>query len=195
MYQIYQTDGWVLGGVEVSEASRFLDIFTGEFGLVRGLAQGVRKLNSKLRYGLQDYSYGKISLVKGKLFWRVVGIEKSDDFNWLREDKEVFQLICRIFSLLKRMVKGEEKDRVIFDEINSAFRFIGANKLSKNELLGSEVILVFRILQKLGYVGRDDQLNYLADFSEWRRDTLKIDSQTKTLALKQINSSLAHSHL
>jgi DNA repair protein RecO len=195
MYHIYQTTGWILGGINIGEANRFLDIFTSELGLVRGVAQGVRKLNSKLRYGLQDYSFSKISLVKGKLVWRIVGVEKSEDFNWIYDDKKVFQLVCRIFSLLKRLIKGEEQDSAIFEDLNQAIRFMGENKLLKDQLLSLEIILVFRILQKLGYVGRDERFDHLADFSSWEAGVLDINDATRSVILKQINNSLAHSHL
>lgn len=195
MYHIYQTNGWILGSVNIGEANRFLDIFTSELGLVRGLAQGVRKINSKLRYGLQDYSFSKVSLVKGRLSWRVVNVERIDDFNWIYEDKKAFSLVCRIFSLLKRMLSGEEKDSVIFDDINNAIRLMEEDGLSEEEFRALEIVLVFRILQKLGYVGRDSRFDYLADFYDWKADFLKIDDVTRSILLKQINNSLAHSHL
>jgi DNA repair protein RecO len=195
MYHIYQTTGWILGGINVGEANRFIDIFTSELGLVRGIAQGVRKLNSKLRYGLQDYSFGKISLVKGKLVWRIVGVEKSEEFNWIYKDKKVFQLVCRIFSLLKRLIRGEEQDRAVFEDLDQVIRFMGENKLSKEQLLSLEIILVFRILQKLGYVGRDGRFDHLVDFIKWETGVLEIDDTTRSVILKQINNSLAHSHL
>ncbi len=195
MYHIYQTNGWILGSVNVGEANRFLDIFTSELGLVRGMAQGVRKLQSKLRYGLQDYSYSKISMVKGKEIWRIVNVERVDEFNWIYENKKVFQLVCRIFSLLKRLIKGEEKDMAVFEDLNRAIKFMGGNILTKDMLSAVEIILVFRILQKLGYVGRDERFNYLADFSDWDIYLIKINGGTRSDLLAQINSSLAHSHL
>ena len=195
MYHIYQTDGWILGGVNVGEANRFLDLFTSELGLVRAMAQGVRKLNSKLRYGLQDYFFVRVSLVRGRDFWRIMNVERLNDFNWIYKDREIFRMICRIFSLLRRLVIGEGNDAVIFEDINLAIKLIDENDLSRDEKRAIEVILVFRILQRLGYVGRDSRLNYLADFSRWEVPLFKIDNLTRSLVLKQINSSLMHSHL
>ncbi len=195
MYHIYQTEGWVLASKNVGEANRFLDLFTFDLGLIRAMAQSVRKINSKLRYGLQDYSFGKISLVKGRDFWRIVNVQRLDDFNSIYKDKEIFQMVCRIFALLKRLIRGEEKDGRIFEDINGAIGLIGENRLSRLELGILEIILVFRILQKLGYVPREKRLNYLADFFVWEIDLLKVDDITKSLALKQINNSLMHSHL
>ncbi len=195
MYHIYQTNGWIVGSINVGEANRFLDIFTSELGLVRGMAQGVRKINSKLRYSLQDYTFGKISLVKGKQFWRIISAEKIDDYNSIYEDKNKFQLMCRIFSLLKRLIKGEESDPAVFEDVNEAMLLLGHNDLSKEAQSALEIILVFRILQKLGYVGRDVELDSLADFLDWETAKLTLDDKIRSSLLKQINNSLAHSHL
>lgn len=195
MYHLYQTKGWILGSMNVGEANRFLDIFTSELGLVSGMAQGVRRLDSKLRYGLQDYSFSKISLVKGRLFWRIVNVEKIDEFNWVYEDKKVLKMVCRVFSLIKRLIRGEEKDAVVFEDINRAIRMAGNGNSSKDALFTLEMILVFRILHKLGYVGRDERFNHLTDFSEWNAGLLEISNENRASLLRQINSSIAHSHL
>ncbi len=195
MYRVYQTEGWILGSMEIGEANRFLDIFTADFGLVRGMAQGVRKIDSKLRYGLQDYSFGKVSLVRGKQFWRIVGAERLDHFDEIYKDKRKFRLVCRIFSLLKRLISGEEQDMAVFADINAAIKFLSQNEISNEALSALEIVLVFRILQKLGYVGDSGDLDELAAFSDWHPDRLVQDGDKRSRLLKQINYSLAHSHL
>ena len=194
-YHIYKTEGWVIHSADVGEADRFVDIFSSEFGLIRAMARGVRKLDSKLRYGLQDYSFGNIYLVKGREIWRVVNVEKLDYLDRVFRDREVLKMIGRIFSLLRRLIKGEEKDRAVFDDVKSAIKLISETSLSRNDLRQMEVILVFRILQRLGYIGRDGRVDYLADFSGWDLKILKIDDLTRVAAVLQINRSISHSHL
>ena len=76
LHHIYHTEGFVLSGQSVGEANKYFRIFTKDFGMVGAMAQGIRLLQSKLRYSLQDYSYSKISLVRGKQVWRIVGAIK-----------------------------------------------------------------------------------------------------------------------
>ena len=83
LHHIYHTEGFVLSGQSVGEANKYFRIFTKDFGMVGAMAQGIRLLQSKLRYSLQDYSYSKISLVRGKQVWRIVGAIKEKIFTSL----------------------------------------------------------------------------------------------------------------
>ena len=79
MYHIHHTEGIILGSKNFGEAGRYYFIFTRDLGMIYASAQGVRKMSSKLRYILQDFSYIKIDLVKGKDFWRVASASKTNN--------------------------------------------------------------------------------------------------------------------
>jgi len=108
MYTIYHTEGIVLGGAPVGEASKILYIFTRDFGLVSAHTRSLRELKSKLRYGLQDFSYTHIDLIRGKGGWRVTSAIPIDNLSLAPIRIDYFELISRVFSLVRRLVKGEE---------------------------------------------------------------------------------------
>ena len=195
MYHIYQTEGWVLGGINVGEANRYIDIFTRELGLVRGVAQGVRKLQSKLKFGLQDLTYGKFSLVKGREVWRIVGAEALTDFENTKHNKEKLALLAKIFLLVDRLIKGERKDAELFDDIYNAFKLVYRENLSSGEVDGLELVLVYRILHNLGYVSYDSSSASVIEVKDWNIKFLNIDKILRVKLLKQINEAIAHSHL
>ena len=192
-YRIYQTEAWVLGGIDVKEDSRFIDMFTQDLGLVRGFAQGVRKLRSKLRYGLRDFSRVNISLVKGREIWRIVGVEVIDRINRSSHEEDL-EIIARIFSLMRRLIKGEEKDMVLYYDINAAIDYLTKSDLTKVEIKKVEIVIVYRILHKLGYIPDTAELNFLLQKS-WCQELISFNDEFSSLALRQINSSLAYSHL
>ncbi|MBI3633608.1 MAG: DNA repair protein RecO [Candidatus Vogelbacteria bacterium] len=179
----------------MGESNRYLDLFTEDFGLVRGIAQGVRKLESKLRYGLQDLSYSKLSLVKGREVWRIVNVEKLNVFDQIVKDKKRVELTSRIFSLVRRLVRGEEKDSELFNDVNSALFLMATNDLVDKDLKNFEAVLVYRILHRLGYIPESLQLSPVVIFDEWRLESFNIDSYVRTAMVRQINDSLLHSHL
>jgi recombinational DNA repair protein (RecF pathway) len=72
MYTIHRTEGYVLKSSSQGEANRRIDLLTKELGLIRGTAQGVRYLKSKLRYSLTDFARVDIALVRGKDTWRTL---------------------------------------------------------------------------------------------------------------------------
>jgi recombinational DNA repair protein (RecF pathway) len=152
-------------------------------------------LQSKLKFGLQDLSFGKFSLVKGREVWRIVGAEESQVFEEIKKDKERLALTAKIFSLIDRLIKGERKDTELFDDIYNAFILINKEELSSDEFSGLELILVYRILHDLGYVSYDSSSAQLVEFKEWERGFLNVDKSLRAKLLKQINDAIAHSHL
>ena len=78
MHHMYHTEGIILGSRNYDEAGKYYSIFTRDLGMIQASAQGVRKMSSKLRFILQDYSYVKVDLVKGKDFWRVTSASKTN---------------------------------------------------------------------------------------------------------------------
>ena len=113
MYSKYHTEGLVLGSINIGEANKYVMLFTKEMGLLYASAQGLREVQSKLRYSLQDLSRSKIELVSGRGGWRVVSAEELVGYAALfREHKNMdsFGAGVRICRLLKRLLKGEERN-------------------------------------------------------------------------------------
>src|SRR5947207_241148 len=108
-HHIYQTDGFILASFDRGEANRYFHIFTRDLGMIQATAQGVRLIESKLRYSLQDYSLSHLSLVRGKDVWRITSASKL--FNLHEEfGREQFTVFARVFSLLRRLIAGEAKN-------------------------------------------------------------------------------------
>ncbi len=77
MHHIYHTEGIILGSKNYGETGKYYSIFTRDLGMVYASAQGVRKISSKFRYVLQDFSYVKVDLVRGRDFWRVTSASEN----------------------------------------------------------------------------------------------------------------------
>lgn len=134
-YAIYSTRGFILGSTPSGEASKIYLIYTEDFGLVRARAQSVRLLTSKLRYNLEDYSFGTFSLVKGREIWRLTGAEKLDSSGSLSPTR------ARVLNLVKRLVQGEEKNEKLWKALLL---------LTEKEM--KEPLILVYILDALGYL-------------------------------------------
>ena len=107
MHHIYHTEGIILGSGNFGETGKYYAIFTRDLGMIYASAQGVRKMSSKLRFVLQDFAYLKIDLVKGKDFWRITNVSKTNKLEKLGSP-EVFGVFTNIAKLLKRLLSGED---------------------------------------------------------------------------------------
>jgi recombinational DNA repair protein (RecF pathway) len=193
-YTIHQTSAYILKSSPHLEANRRIDLLTKDLGLIRGTAQGIRLLKSKLRYTLTDFSRVDVSLVRGKDTWRIVNASKSKDL-YYELTPEIRQIFLKLFSLVDRLIKGEMIDPHIYDLIREAEIYSSDNHdLTKEELNGMEIFLVFRLLNLLGYVGQGELLSKFQHI-ELSRNVLKDVLNSKKEIITVVNYALRESGL
>lgn len=194
-YHIYKTEGFVVGSVPVGEANRLISVYTEELGLVRGMAQGVRNLRSKLKHSLQDLFYTKISFVRGRDMWRIVNAERlslvGDEI--LTGDKKVF--LAKLALLIRRFVKGEGRDEELFENLKSGLAFLKENELTEAEMKKFELIFVLRFFGHLGYGPYESHFNEVLTFTDWSSERLSLADGKESLILSIINRAMQESHL
>lgn len=194
-HHIYHTEGFILGSTAFGEANRHFKILTKDFGLIQASAQGVRFLKSKLRYSLQDFSFCELSVVRGREFWRITGASKK--FN-LREasgiSTEASLVFVRVFALLGRLLRGEEKNLELYSHIESAAFFLRndnlSSRLSSNLIRNFEYVLVLRILSRLGYLGISPDSLAFVESLHWNEELLIRMSRAVPMVIREINNSL-----
>jgi hypothetical protein len=219
MHTILETDCFILKGTPSAEANKQLDLFTREFGLIRATAQGVRYLKSKLRYSLTDFSYTRISLIRGREYWRVTTASKIGDVSTEVSYREARETLFRIFALLRRLLQGEEAHPELFTLVENVFtllkdvsleRYAKENlsledmfktpeELFKKDMIehlsSIEELTVLRILSLLGYVKDDSALRPFAEGDAYDKELLAQARASRKLIVAEINRALAASSL
>jgi DNA repair protein RecO (recombination protein O) len=195
MHHIYHTNSLILSSRNRGEANRMLTLLTREMGLVHAAAQGIRLNKSKLRYALSDYAYAKVDLVRGKELWRVTSATPVESFSTIRRTPNGIKLLASISKLLRRLVQGEaEFHESVFDDTLAAYRFLETGTPDAHTFEVVELVLVLRILKKLGYISDN---KFADEYTQDAFDPLTIDYarfEKKTI-LFEINRALHESHL
>lgn len=192
MYKIFHTEGFIISSKPRKEADKFILIFTRDFGMIWAQAQGIRKLSSKLRFSLQDFSYVRVDLVRGREIWRITNATKIRSFNNIVQDPQAFKVLLNISKLLKRLINGEEKNEALFNHLIETLSFLNKEHLMTDELKDLELIIVLRILHHLGYIG--DTGTAITSLLVDRSLLESIRPQRKSI-LAEINRSLRESQL
>lgn len=148
-YSIYTTEALVCGTFNRNTADCSYLLFTRELGMLYADARSVREERSRQRYALQDFSLVRVSLVKGKLGWKVGSIESLKNFYSQAIDKSARGSAVSIFRLLRRFLKGEEVAKDIFD-LSKVSLDILKDRLPERTFV--EEVIQLRILALLGYV-------------------------------------------
>ena len=199
-YSIYNTTGIILSSFDIGEANKFFWIFTRELGLVKATAQSVRKIESKNRYGLQDFSISNISLVRGKDIWRITNVISQENIFFFFERRrrtsadQKFEFVANVFSLLTQLLQGEEKNEKLFDLIRNSIEFLKENKFEEKDLENLELLTKIRILYNLGHFNKNKFTEFLKDDS-FNENLIQKISLVKKVAEKEIQKAMEETQL
>ncbi len=160
MYHIYTTEAIVIGSAPRGETSMMVRLLTPEMGLIYAHAQAIRAPQAKLRAALQDFTYTRADLVRGKGGWRVIGARALAGMTPLFRDearREAGGLAARLALLVRRLVRGEAPNEALFYELMRAYALLreGTAGTSPETLASFEALVVMRMLRSLGYWADD----------------------------------------
>ncbi len=159
MYHVHTTDAYILERNPHGEANALITLFTREFGRIQAVAQGVRKGVSKLNPSLQEYSRVRVSLVRGREWWRVVSVGGCTSlFACTKNDEERLRVVVNSSKLLGRLVQGEEGNEALFDAFTEVMHLLADRSNTREVISALEIILVLRVLYHLGYVSKTDDI-------------------------------------
>lgn len=192
-HHIYQTEAFVIDSNSYREADKIITLFTKELGLLQARAIGVRLLQSKLRYSLQDFSYAKVSLVRGRELWRLTSAGSA--YNIVSKISPESFVFARALSLIKRLVHGEEKNENLWSILFNALNFLKGEEASKINPEYIEWVLVLRILHALGYVAPNAMTEPFLKDLEWSPALIESAPGSKKSILLSINEALKQSQL
>lgn len=184
MHHVYTTKAFVVHSSPHGESGKFLLLFTKDFGMIGATAQGIRLIQSKLRYHVQDSSYSNISVVRGKEVWRLTGAQELDGYK-----NSLLQL--KVLKLLRRLIPGEEKNENIFSIIETLY----SSDIEEGDYDTVETITVLRLLYELGYIKQDEEIGVFLINHLINKELIQQFQKVKVRAIKMINESLKQSQL
>jgi recombinational DNA repair protein (RecF pathway) len=193
-YHVYHTEALIIGGHGSGEGDRLLFCYTRELGLVFAHAKSLREHRSRLRYALQTFAHAQIDLIHGKSGWKLISARPIDSFSdvWCHPAKR--RLLAQHTSLMRRLIQGEERHALLFDEILAGLEFLrGLDPRAK--LTSLELLLVVRLLAHLGYWGEDHLSASLVSETGYSNELLLRAEALRPLLLEEVNTALSASQL
>lgn len=134
----YRTKGFILKRKDIGEADQIFTIFTEDFGKLEILGKAIRKIKSKLKSGTHLFTLSDIEFIQGKTYKILTDAITIEDFSNIKKDLKRLRIPFVISEILDGLVKGEEKDRAIWNLLNKTFQ-----KLNKPSLSIKECWLIF----------------------------------------------------
>lgn len=185
MHHIHKTRALVLSSRNLREADKQLNLLTEELGFLKVIAQGIRKMESKLRPSIQDFSVCDVAVVSGRAGWRLTNASSVHSLFYELDNKNLFQSLQRSFDLIEKLVLGESPDDSLFQVVVDFSEFVVENQnkiLHQSQVDNLESVLILNILNRLGYL----DVKGLDDFID-KKLSLELIESIDTEQRKRIN--------
>lgn len=193
MNHVYSTTAFVLKSFPISESNKKLVLLSRDFGVMRVNAQAVRKMESKLRPMIQDYSRAEFSVVRGNQGWRLVNAANSENLRTMLP-KEKFSVLAKVFVLIDRFIPEEDGDGAIFVLTENFVNFLMSETIDGRDLEGFEILTVLKILNLLGYLENKNNLQSVVQM-EYSLESIREILKHKAESVRIVNQAIKESHL
>jgi len=190
-HEVHTTEAIVLASANVQDSDRLFWLLTEDFGLLFASAKSVREEVSKLRYSLQDLAHVRVSLVKGRGFWRITGAYIDGEENQQLTTTKL-KTFGRIVTLVRRLLLKEERNDALFSVVARA-RIALSSGIHAEDII--ETITVARILYHFGYFPYIDGKDEFIKSDSLSEDVIYGIEKRKKEILNYINQGLVESHV
>lgn len=146
----YKTKGLVYSKKDRGEADRIFTIFTYDFGKLDIHARGIRKINSKLKSGIDIFYLSEIEFVQGKKKTLIDAV-LINKFSEIIKTPEKFKTAKKISKILQTFIHGQEHDHEIYNLIVDTFEKLSACSLQTNHYQLVFIYFLWNFFSVLGY--------------------------------------------
>jgi DNA repair protein RecO (recombination protein O) len=146
------TTGIILGRTDYGEADRILTLLTPEYGKLRLLAKGVRRIKSKLAGGIELFSVSQLTFIKGRgEIGTVISTRLMTHYRTIVTDLDRTMLG---YEFIKQIDKATEEgvEKEFFDLLQQAFEALD------NATIPLSVVRLWFRMQLLDLNGRGPNL-------------------------------------
>lgn len=180
--RLYKATAIVLARKNTGEADRIIIIFTKEYGKLRVLAKGIRRVSSRRAPHVEIFSMAEIMLHRGKTNLDIVGeISPIETFQNLRKDLSQVSWAYYFCELVDRLVPERVEHEDIFKLLSSYLSRLNEEKFDAKK--ANEFSL--ELLRLTGFLGKNKNLppeeteKYIENIIERRLRTPKIMDRIK----------------
>ncbi len=179
--RVYTTHAVVLKRRNVGEADRIVTIFSKEYGRMRVIAKGVRRVHSRRAPHLEVFSHVTLILHKGKTWDSISEATPIHAFSLLRRSLPLISEGYYLCELVDALTPEHQEHRDIYTLLLEAMMTL--NKTSQTNPVEVSGQFALELLRSLGYLARDRSLplgqidSYIERIIEKRLHTPKILSR------------------
>ncbi len=123
--RLYRTDAIILRRSDFGEADRLLTVFTPEYGKIRLLAKGVRKITSRKAGHVELFMLTNMLMARGRTWDIVSQAEIVEPYRELREDLDKTSQAYYLAELVDRFTEEHDSNAPLFELLALTLAHLG----------------------------------------------------------------------
>ncbi|EKD62663.1 MAG: hypothetical protein ACD_52C00095G0001 [uncultured bacterium] len=180
MIRNYKLDAIVLSKKRIGEADALVTVYSRESGKLTLLAKGVRKLKSRKRGSLDNFSHAHLAVAKSHGIDIITETNLIDNFSAWKGDLKKVTIAYYFCEIVSRLTGEGEKNETVFTYLlNTLYLLSETKSLKKHKDVFSKKILVL--------LGFWDDLRQLTNPDEVLRDVVERELFTPKIGKKLLN--------
>lgn len=177
--RVYKAEGIVLKRKNYRESDRMITILTKEFGKIRTIAKGVRKISSRRAGHLEIFTQAKFGLYEGRGFDYITEATAIDQYEAFRYDLGKASFAYYLCELADFLIPERQEQTEIYDRLCESLSIL-CKTTSEEERHVEVYKFGLDILWHLGFLPRTQSIaassihEYIENITERRLKTLKL---------------------
>jgi|SRR5581483_7877877 len=148
----YRTEGLVFAREDRLDDSRVFWIFTKEFGRLELFAKAIRKIDSKLKGGIELFSVSSLEFIQGKNKKTLTDASFILRLGAIKRDPEKMASAVSMAQMIDEFIKGQQPDERLFSFLITSFTELAELKKSDRQALELLRIAFFwKLMVLLGF--------------------------------------------
>lgn len=179
--RVYKTQGVILARKNVGEADKILTVFTNEYGKLRVIAKGIRRVSSRRSPHLEVFSHVRLIIHHSKTMDSITEAETIESFPHIRRDLSRIGIGYYLCEIVDTLLALHQEHRDVFALLIHALRQLDTNPSSNLPVFAGRISM--ELLRTLGFVAQGKEpltaniVSYIEGIAEKRLKTPKFYRQ------------------
>ncbi len=126
----FKTEGIILKRTNYGEADRILTLYTKNYGKIKAIAKGIRKINSRKAGSLELFNHAVVFLTKGKNFDLITEAQAINLFKSWRKNLIKVGVAYYFCELVDKLTPEGQENQRVFEILRDFLGKINENSLS-----------------------------------------------------------------
>lgn len=157
--RVYKAEVIILKRKIIGETDRILTLFSKQYGKIKVIAKGIRRISSKRSPHLELFTHVDLVLHKGKIWDSVTEVNAIEIFRELRKHLSRISIAYYLCELVDRLLPEKQEHADVFMHLVESFTLLNHGKYKKGREFCEQRSL--SLLQMLGYIPDKHTMDFM----------------------------------